>query len=282
MIRYFQIRCENYFQIRCNLAQGQVNFLGIPISKKLDIYQNAIEQIDIYMKERGLHFIKPKKSSHYDRNIWYEKITRAYHTVMLFARQLGFDPLTFTPLNDKIFKARAYKKSSGKLSWTSDYRRHHLSRYNKKSVLLQDLALTDLWTHNYWEQISEADARVILTQFSMLVNQKGTVTRQNIETAFKGYEWVLNDKRTGWFSQPKFNNFLIEFNKRKNKYQALGLDGFMQEYEQDYQNLYNRFYQTVVDDKGRSLILFTKPMRPFGVAGYSDIVGWEFYFSNNP
>ena len=49
-----------------------------------------------------------------------------------------------------------------------------------------------------------------------------------------------------------------------------------------YQNLYNRFYQTVVDDKERSLILFTKPMVPFGVADFSDVVGWEFYFSNNP
>lgn len=114
------------------------------------------------------------------------------------------------------------------------------------------------------------------------MNQKGVVTRQDIETAFKGYEWVLNDKRTGWFTQGKFYEFLKEFNDRKDKYQALGLDGFMQEYEQDYQNLYNRFYQTVVDDKGRSLILFTRLMRPFGVAGYSDIVGWEFYFSNNP
>ena len=264
------------------LTQGEINFLGIPISEKLDIYQNAIEQIDVYMKERGLHFIKPDKPSHYDRDIWYEKITRSYHTVMLFARQLGFDPLTFTPLKDSIFKARAYKKSSGKLSWTSDYRRHHLNKYGKQSSLLQDLALTDLWAHNYWNLISEADARVLITQFSALVNKEGIVTRQDIEAAFKGYEWVLNDKRTGWFNNDKFDKYLKEFNDRKDKYQSLGLDGFMQEYEQVYQNLYNRFYQTVVDDKGRSLILFTRPMRPYGVADYSDVVGWEFYFSNNP
>lgn len=116
----------------------------------------------------------------------------------------------------------------------------------------------------------------------MLVNQKGTVTRQNIEAAFKGYEWVLTDKRTGWFNNDKFTKYLEEFNDRKDKYQALGLDGFMQEYEQDYLNLYNRFYQTVVDDKGRSLILFTRPMRPFGVANYSNIVAWDFYVLQNP
>lgn len=132
--------------------------------------------------------------------------------------------------------------------------------------------------------ISEADARVILTQFSQLVNKKGIVTRQDIEAAFKGYEWVLNDKRTGWFTNKDFNKFLAEFNERKNTYTSLGLDGFMQDFnsQNKYQNLYNRFYQTVVDDKGRSLILFTKPMRPYGVADYSDVVGWEFYFSNNP
>lgn len=95
---------------------------------------------------------------------------------------------------------------------------------------------------------------------------------------------MLNDKRTGWFTRKDFKVSLSEFNERKDKYQSLGLDGFMQDFnsQNKYQILFNRFYQPVLNDKGRSLILFTRPMRPFGVGGYSDVVGWEWYFSHNP
>lgn len=90
-----------------------------------------MDKIEVYMKERGKSFIKPDKKSFYDRNLWFDEISRAYHTIFIFARQLGFDPLTFMPLANNIFKGTPIQRSGGQIKWFSRYIRHHLKRDGK-------------------------------------------------------------------------------------------------------------------------------------------------------
>ena len=257
------------------------NIAGIPISENLAIYRIAMDKIEVYMKERGKNFIKPDKESFYSRKLWFDEVSRAYHAVFLFARQLGFDPLTFMPLADSIFKGTPVQRSDGRIRWFSRYIRHHLKRDGKESILLRDLAMTDVSSHNYWNNIAEVDGREILRRFSLLINKNGPITKADITKTFSGgYEWVLNNPKTGWFNNREFDSNLNDFNNRKEIYKSKnGLEKLM--YKKGYNTLINRFYRKVLDDKMRSLILFTAP--PYsGLRDYSDFLSIDFYFSKIP
>ncbi len=248
-----------------------------------------MEKIFTYMNKRGLSFIETDKKPWYNRELWYDEISRSYHNVFLFARNLGFDPLTFMPLNDEIFRVYPVQRADGTIIWTSDYRRHHLDPTNKESMYLKDLVQTDVWTHPYWEKFGEANARLLLEKFAIMTSQKGSGdngawTKQDILELFKDTPTefqndILYHEKTGWFNR-EFDEKLREFNTRKNIYESRGLEALI--VERKYNNLYGRFYQVVADDKGRHLWLFARPLTPYGLIDYTDIIGLEFYLSKNP
>jgi hypothetical protein len=268
------------------------NILGIPTSEKLGIYMEAMENIAIYMKKRGLSFIKSGTKSKYlnYKELWYKEITKAYHGVFLFAQNLGFDPLTFTTLNDDIFKVYPVQRADGTIMWTSDYRRHHLDPSNKGSMYFSDLTLTDMWKHNYWEKLGESNSRLLLQKFQIMVTREGTGiggtwTKNDIIRLFQDASMdfqntILYDERNGWFKNPDFIDNLNNFNDRKSTYQTKGLELLI--LENNYNNLYERFYKVVKDDEGRSFWMFSKPLVPYGLLDYSNMIALEFYLSRNP
>jgi hypothetical protein len=197
--------------------------------------------------------------------------------------------LRFAPLSDEIFKAYPVQRADGGITWTSDYRRHHPDSDNKESMYLSDLILTDVWTHPYWEMLGDANARLLIEKFTTMVTQKGTGdkgawTKEDIFALFKDtptefQNEIFYHKVTGWFKED-FKEKLQEFNERKEMFEAKGLEALI--IETKYDNLYDRFYQFVADDKGRHLWLFSKPITPYGLISYADLIALEFYLSRNP
>lgn len=102
-----------------------------PKSEKMIFFLSAYNEIRNYMNKKGITF-RPK----YHKQ-WFQEATKGYHVLNLLARNLGFNILTFTILDDNIFV-------NGK------YKRHHFRELfsRKKSLYLDDLVLTDAWTHS--------------------------------------------------------------------------------------------------------------------------------------
>jgi hypothetical protein len=264
---------------------------GIPISEKLGVYREALEKIVLFMNERDLSFLEPRRKSWYDRKLWYSEVSRSYHSIFLFARQLGFHPLSFTPLRDAIFKSRPIQRSDGSVIWTSDYCRHHLDPSNKESIYFSDLVLTDVKMHNYYEMFGEANTRLLLHKFEVMISHDGTGkngawTKVDILNLFKDTSQGFQDtlfyhKATGWFNN-KFENNLRKFNDRRILYKSKGLEALILEADTKYDNLYNRFYQKVKCDEGRRIWFFSKPLKPYGLVDFASIIALEFYLSHNP
>ncbi|MHA2398534.1 MAG: hypothetical protein ACXADU_06560, partial [Promethearchaeota archaeon] len=74
--------------------------LQIPQAELIQIYKQAIIQMIKYKRERRIRF-KPIPKDYHD--LWETDWVIAYHVILLFARQLGFNILTFKPLEDESF-----------------------------------------------------------------------------------------------------------------------------------------------------------------------------------
>ena len=87
--------------------------------------------------------IVPKElvMKYYDRKYWKKETTKAYHVIYHLCKYLGFDPMTFTPLDDNIFKGG--EKAGG---WA----RHHFLAlmFRKMSSHANDIVLTSDTLHH--------------------------------------------------------------------------------------------------------------------------------------
>ncbi|MFW9878846.1 MAG: hypothetical protein ACFFG0_37680, partial [Candidatus Thorarchaeota archaeon] len=260
------------------------NKIKLTVEEKIKIYSIAFSKLLEYKHVRKLRFIR-REVPWYNRDIWYTKVCKAYHTIFLFARQLGFDILTFTPLNDEIFLLKI-TGTRDEVDWlSSEYRRHHFrdAKNRKESILLQDLILTILRLHPYYDKLSESEVLVLLDTFeSMIMNdgtgRKGDWTRTDVKNLLKGNEWVLYNEKTGWFKNPDFEHYLDEFNVRRNILKSVnGLEKLI--IRGRYKCLSERFYKLVEEDGFRSMMLFIS--NP-SLRQYSDLLAIDFFFSKNP
>ena len=121
------------------------------IQSLLYYYQNAIYSICEYAELRGITLNSPTNShislsetlesnkelvmNAYQVNVWDHEMTKAYHVIYHLSRYLGFDPITFTPLDDNIFKGG--EKAGG-------YKRHHFLAlmFRQMSSHVDDVVLT--------------------------------------------------------------------------------------------------------------------------------------------
>jgi len=217
---------------------GKYDFMSrLTLDQRLEIYENALNTIQKYMKEFGME--RPKN--------WNDEHVEAYHIFKLLKRNLGFEMISFTTLDKSIFI-----KIKGKIQ---NFARHHFRNdfFRKLSNYVQDLILTDNRYHAKYESYSEAQMLVILNGFNKMMNMKGTgkdgrITKNDVIDIFKGNEWVLKGpngnggkkKNQGWFfSDIGFDNMLEIFNERKIKLKNEGLDQFIIDY---YDTVYERFY----------------------------------------
>ncbi|MHA2394698.1 MAG: hypothetical protein ACXAEX_22440 [Promethearchaeota archaeon] len=277
-------------------GEHQNTILKISKDEKLKIFEKAFKQIFIYMKERKISWatkifpqIEAKDDPYGD--FWRHPLVKSYHNVFLFSGQLGFDPLTFTPLkggDGGIFELRIPEKGRP----TASYRRHHIDPELKKSHFLQDLIMTDIKKHATYEKIAR-DYGVqyvykFRTAFGELVSMPGQIKESHIRNVFAKYG-VMEVYEQYWKNNLK--EHLGEFNNRKNDLHSLGIDGFFgtEWVKTKYEHFYHRFYLKFQKDALRNrkfLMLLVKDI-PLGkteseVRSYCDFIAADYFFSQFP
>ncbi|MFW9881094.1 MAG: hypothetical protein ACFFG0_49155 [Candidatus Thorarchaeota archaeon] len=156
---------------------------GTMTEEKLQYYDHAINKIDDYLATRHLRLFDEKTISKrgYDKKLWEDDKIKAYHIISLLCRDLGFDPLTFRPLDPLLFDKDPH---------TGLFARHHPDVRRKFSVYLQDLLLTDYSTHRQYDSnIPLKDQRILMEIIQNLIQNDGTgpnkeITAKDVENVF--------------------------------------------------------------------------------------------------
>ena len=128
--------------------------------------------------------------------MWEDDKIKAYHVITLLCRDLGFDPLTFQPLNPQIFDAN---------SNTGLYARHHLDILRKYSIYLQDLLLTDNSVHRTYDSYIPLEDQQILVKIMQDLVQDGGSGPNDEVTASDIIKAFLNN-----FGDPKTAKYYLE------------------------------------------------------------------------
>ncbi|MFX1489564.1 MAG: hypothetical protein ACFFBI_10480 [Promethearchaeota archaeon] len=238
--------------------------------RMLHYYQKAINSIIEYDREKKLGLnspslstiklvdnIKTKKElimNHYQISAWDKDTTKAYHNVYHLCKYLGFDPMTFTPLDDDIFK-------------TGRYRRHHFLAlaFRKMSSHVDDIVLTSVdLHHSEYETFltngglaAEDYVKLLMQSLSELIEMKDQngnflkIDESHMrDVLLKNFGEAEGQKLLDkWKSFPNFIQRLSEFNNRR-------LRTFNGDYKQflsmKYHNAYSAYFKKV------SRITYTK------------------------
>lgn len=181
----------------------------------------------------------------YDIDYWGEKTTKAYHIIYHLCRYLGFDPMTFTPLNDNIFKGG--EKAGG-------YKRHHFLAlmFRQMSSHVDDIVLTSDDFHiSHYETFLKKnglDAEVYVKQLMKSLVELIEMKDQNgnfmkideshmRKVLYKNFGKVEGEKvLKNWMNeQSDFRLSLQKFNDRR-------LDAFNGDYKKFLDNQYSNAY----------------------------------------
>lgn len=214
---------------------------GTMTEQKLKFYDKALNKIDEYLATRNLRLFEEKLVSRrgYDKALWKDEKIMSYHVIALLCRDLGFDPITFQPLEPQIFDADRN---------TGLYARHHPDISRKFSVYLQDLFLVDNSQHwHYDTQISLEHQKTLVKIIQDLIQNDGSGPNNEI-TAKDIVRTFLNN-----FGDPDLAKFYLEeywrkgdflenlkdFNDRKNKIKNGEYEEFIRT---EYNDAYTRFF----------------------------------------
>jgi len=236
------------------------------IQRVLYYYQNAINSIHDYARERNIDLqsttpsaislidrLDSKKElvmNEYQIKKWEADETKAYHNIYHLCKYLGFDPMTFTPLDDKIFK-------------TGSYQRHHFLAlaFRKMSSHVDDIVLTsDTLHHSKYENFlkdeglaAEVYVKLLMQSLAELINMKDQngnylkIKEDHMrEVLYKNFGEIEGEKiLEKWMKgkhQLDFAKTLREFNNRRQ-------DAFKGKYEQflinKYGNAYSAYFKEV-------------------------------------
>jgi len=192
----------------------------------------------------------------YQIKVWDGDMTKAYHIIYHLSKYLGFDPITFTPLDDNIFE-----------SGTGDYRRHHFLAlmFRKMSSHVDDVVLTsnDLHIKHYETPLKnkgldmEIYVKQIMKSLVQLIEMRdGNGNYMKIEEKhmrkilYENFGEVTGEKvLEKWKEQDDFTISLRRFNDRR-------LKTFSGNYKQflfdKYGNAYKAYFNKI------SKITYTK------------------------
>ncbi len=215
---------------------------GSMMEQKLYFYDKALEKIDEYIATRHLRLFDEKKVSRtgYDKGLWEDDKIMAYHVIALLSRDIGFDPLTFQPLNPQIFDADR---------GTGLFARHHLDILRKYSIYLQDLLLTDNSKHNVYDSnIPLSDQKVLVKIIQDLIQNDGSgpnneITAKDVVKAFlDNFEDSVKAKYylENYWQSGDFQENLKDFNDRKNLIKNGEYEEFI---KNNYNDAYTRFFR---------------------------------------
>ena len=242
--------------------------------EKLRIYENTFRQLFKYAKTRKINLFKTITKEY--QNLWYNPFIMASHNVLLFARQLGFDLLTFTPLDDQIYSLLVSPKNHK----YSLFRRHHTIKNNKRSIFLQELLATDASMHGSYENI---DTPSLIKAYNELIMKDGVLTEEDIEKVFSKYGFK-NEYNTLVITNSKFTEFLATFNKRKQIFKEEGLDALFESdgIKTKYPSLYGRFYEKFKNSGFNKMRLLALLVKSDNTRDYSDLIAVHYFFSRYP
>lgn len=210
--------------------------------EKLKFYDRALVKIDEYLATRHLRLFEEKIVSKkgYDKNLWHDDRILAYRVISLLCRDLGFDPLTFRPLNPQIFD---------KNSATGLFARHHLDTLKKFSVYLQHLCLQIVVHIERTIVIDLKDQKILVKIINDLIQNDGSgpnkeITANDVEKAFldnfgdpKKVKFCL-DNYWEWKSID-FQDNLKDFNDRRDMIKNGKYEKFI---KNEYNDAYRRFF----------------------------------------
>lgn len=213
--------------------------------QKLQYYDRALAKIDEYLATRYLRLFEEKLVSKkgYNKNLWQDDKVMAYHVISLLCRDLGFDPLTFQPLNPQIFDANPA---------TGLFARHHPDIRRKFSVYLQDLFLVNNIQHRHYDtQISLEDQKILVKIIQDLIQNDGSGPNKEI-TAKDVVKTFLNNFGNpatakyyleNYWQSGDFQKNLKDFNERKEKIKNGEYEEFIRT---KYNDAYRRFFNDAI------------------------------------
>jgi len=242
------------------------------VQSLLYYYSNALDSINKYAELRGIELNSPTKShialsemissknelvmNEYQIKVWDDDMTKAYHIIYHLSKYLGFDPITFTPLDDNIFEPS-----------TGDYRRHHFLAlmFRKMTSHIDDVMLTSNELHiKHYEtplrnkgldmEIYVKQVMKSLVQLIEMRDGSGNYMKIKEEhmrkVLYKNFGEVAGEKvLEKWEKQGDFMKSLGAFNDRR-------LKAFNGDYKQflidDYKNAYSAHFNRI------SKITYTK------------------------
>jgi len=170
-----------------------------------------------YINLNNIHLKSRVRINAQKATIFHSEYSKAMNVILGLGRSLGFDMLFFKPLDDNIFSLR---------SWL----RHEPFSATAQTLYSFNQILTDDICHETWGTLSKSQASQIIKAFEFLVSQEGTVDRSFIDNTFnkRKSRWFYNEVVVNrWYSNPKFNSFLTEFNTRKQEIQSMGVIEFL-------------------------------------------------------
>ncbi len=218
---------------------------GSITDEKLQFYDKALNKIDEYLATRHLRLFEEKLVSTrgYDRRLWRDDRITAYHLITLLCRDLGFDPLSFQPLDPQIFDGNRN---------TGLFARHHLDQRRKFSIFLQDLLLTDNSRHRQYDNhIPLSDQRVLVQIIQDLIQNDGSgpnkeITAKDVVNTFLTRFAVPNTAKyylENYWQSGDFQKNLKNFNERKSLIKNGEYEKFI---KNEYNDAYNRFFNNAI------------------------------------
>jgi len=219
---------------------------GSMTEQKLHFYDKALEKIDEYIATRHLRLLDDKILSRtgYDKTLWSDDKIIAYHVITLLCRDLGFDPLSFQPLNPQIFDANR---------GTGLFARHHPDILKKYSIYLQDLLLTDYSNHRVYDSyIPLKDQKILVQIIQDLIKNDGSgpnneITAKDVVNAFLnnfGDSTKAKYYLENYWQSGDFQKNLRDFNERKNLIKSGDYELFIQT---KYGDAYFRFFSDAMN-----------------------------------
>lgn len=251
---------------------------------KLYLYQDVLYKVKEYAKLRGITLFDGKYSTglvtinnqqykisdilkkDYDNN-FIKTAYKEFHLLFQLAKYLGFDPLTFTPLEDADMA-------------TGRYALHHFlaEMFRKMSSNVADIVLTSQELHNTYESIlrakgeegeiyaqareAEAFIRALMKSIQDLIGYKdGSKYVSIIKESHIKEVLIKNlgiDKGTEVFYQWTENKYFKDNLKMFNIRRPYAHKG-------DYQNLLTKFYKETWNNRAQNAYLFISKQLKYSI-----------------
>ncbi|KKN15772.1 hypothetical protein LCGC14_0982710 [marine sediment metagenome] len=210
---------------------------------RIEYYFDTISQVKKYASNRYLGLSVDRSILRGRDRLWNKDYIVAYHIITLLVRDLGFDPITFQPLDPLIFE-------------DGTFARHHIDSLEKALLWVTRLLLTDDSKHSaiYYSLARDPkgvkEIEILLKKFQELINTDGSGPNGRLEeidvrrimggVTVNGrpiIDWWIND------NGKSFKDYLAIFNDRRNLVRAGDITGFI---STDYEPAFIRFYSAAL------------------------------------